>query len=84
VNFQYHDDYFPPAPFVDVSFITVAESLRIGPLPGFVDSGADGTIVPVAYLEEIHAPPTVEKTIRSQWGERRTVILYYIHIVTEQ
>jgi hypothetical protein len=49
-------------------------------LPGFVDSGADGSIVPIAYLEEIHAPPTVEKSIRSQWGERRTVILYLVDV----
>jgi hypothetical protein len=45
---------------VDVVFVSVVEMLRTNSLPAFIDSGADGTIVPLAYLEEIHAPPTIE------------------------
>lgn len=77
---QYNYDYFPPAPFVDVIFITPAEPLYTEPLPAFIDSGADGTIVPLRYLEEIHAPPTVEMLIRSQWGEKHSVMLYLVDV----
>lgn len=80
MNFRYSRDYYPPAPTVDVTFITAAEFLRIGPFSAIVDSGADGTIVPTSYLDEIHAPPTEEMVIRSQWGERRKVILYLIDV----
>jgi hypothetical protein len=80
VNFRYSRNYFPPAPTVDLTLITAAEFLRIGPLQAIVDSGADGTIVPIHYLEEIQAPPTVEMVIRSQWGERRNVLLYLIDL----
>lgn len=66
VNFHYNTDYFPSAPFVDVSFISMTEMLRVGPLPAFVDSGTDGTLVPQKYLDQIHAPPTVEMGLRSQ------------------
>ncbi len=78
--YRYSRNYFPPAPTMDVSFITAAESLRVGPLPALVDSGADGTIVPISYLDEIHAPPTVEMVIRSQWGERHNVMLYLVDV----
>jgi predicted aspartyl protease len=80
VNFQYNTDYFPPAPFVDVTFISAAEMFRVGPFPAFVDSGADGTIVPQQYLDAIHAPPTVEMRLRSQWGEQRRVMLYLVDV----
>ncbi len=44
MNYRYNQGYFPPAPFIDVTFITAVESLSVGPLPGFVDGGADGTM----------------------------------------
>lgn len=80
MNYRYNTSYFPPAPFVDVVFVSAAEMLRTDPLPAFIDSGADGTIVPLAYLEEIYAPPTVEMGLRSQWGERRSVMLYLVDV----
>jgi hypothetical protein len=76
--YRYSRDYYPPAPIVDVTFVSAAENLRVGPLPAFVDSGADGTIVPVNYLDEIRAPSTIEMSIRSQWGESRRVLLYLV------
>lgn len=80
MSFRYSRDHYPPVPTVDVTFITAAEFLRIGPLSAVVDSGADGTIVPINYLDEIHAPPTEEMIIRSQWGERRKVMLRLIDV----
>ena len=80
ISFDYSRDYNPPAPMVDATLSTAAEGLRVGPLPFFVDSGADGTIVPLAYLERIQAPLTDEMRMRSQWGERRRVYLYLVDI----
>lgn len=67
-------------PTVELTFIAAAEFLRTEILQAIVDSGADGTIVPLHYLEEIQAPPTVEMVIRSQWGERRNVLLYLVDV----
>ncbi len=78
--YRYSRSYFPPAPIVEVTFVSVAENLRVGPLPAFVDSGADGTIVPVEYLNHIRAPSTVEMSIRSQWGERHRVLMYLVDV----
>lgn len=80
MNFHYNANYFPPAPFVDITIISMAEMLRVGPLAAMVDSGAGSTIVPQRYLDQIHDPPTVEMGLRSQWGERRRVMLYLVDI----
>jgi hypothetical protein len=80
VKFRYSDDYFPPVPVAEVTFITAAESLRAGPFLAVLDSGADGTIVPLNFLNEIRAAPTVEMMMRSQWGERRKVLLYLVDV----
>lgn len=80
MSYQYSRNYFPPAPVIDVIFVSAAESLRVGPLPALVDSGADGTVVPINHLDEIHAPPTMEMSIRGQWGESRSVMLYLVDI----
>jgi len=80
MNLKYSYDYYPPAPVIDVTFITAAEYLRTQSFVALVDSGADATIVPIRYLDEIHAPPTVEMIARSQWGERRRVMLYLVDV----
>jgi predicted aspartyl protease len=80
VNYRYSRNYFPPAPVIDIALITAAESLRVGPLSALIDSGADGTIIPINYLNEIHAPPTEEMVIRSQWGESQSVMMYLVDV----
>jgi gag-polyprotein putative aspartyl protease len=52
----------------------------LAPLTGIVDSGADGTLVPMRFLSAIQAPPTSEMFLRSQWGERRAVWLYLVDV----
>lgn len=80
MNYRYSRNYFPPAPVIDIALITAAESLRVGPLSALIDSGADGTIIPINYLNEIHAPPTEEMVIRSQWGESQSVMMYLVDV----
>jgi hypothetical protein len=80
MKFKYSHNYYPAAPIAEVTFITAAESLSAGPFLAVVDSVADGTIVPITYLNQILASPTVEMIIRSQWGERRRVLLYLVDV----
>ncbi len=83
MTYRYSDDYFPPAPILDITLIGIAESLSVGPLTAMVDSGADGTIVPIKHLDQIHAPSTVEMFVRSQWGERHRVLMYLVDVRIE-
>jgi len=80
MTYHYSHHYYPPAPMADITVISVAEGLRVGPLSAFIDSGADGTIIPIRYLDEIRAPSTTEMTIRSQWGDRYHVLLYLVDL----
>ena len=80
MKFNYNQGYYPAIPTAEVTFVTVANSLRIGPFSAVIDTGADGTIVPINYLNQILASPTVEMTMRSQWGESRPVLLYLVDI----
>lgn len=84
MKFKYSRDYYPPVPVADITLATVAESLHTGPLSAIVDSGADATIVPMVYLDEIGALPTVEMIMRSQWGERRRVLMYLVDIQIDE
>jgi hypothetical protein len=80
IHFTYSYAYEPPAPMVEITLRTISDGRSTGVIPAFVDSGADGTIIPAVHLMHLQAPPMAEATIRSQWGERRRVLLYLIDI----
>lgn len=78
---EYHYDTTcdPPVPVCDVVLIAPATGRRSA-LPAIVDTGADGTIIPVRHLQEIGARRVFEAGLRSQWGERRVVFLYLVDL----
>ena len=78
---RYSRKHFPPAPVLEVRFITAAEGLGTEPLTAIVDTGADITLVPLSHLNQIAAPVTVERWIRSPWGERQRVLLYLVDVL---
>jgi hypothetical protein len=84
MKYPYSRNYLPAAPMLEVTFVSAAENRRVGPLAGIVDSGADGTLVPLRYLTEIQAPPTSEMYLRSQWGERRRAWLYLVDVQVDE
>jgi len=45
-----------------------------------LDTGSDGCLVPIAYLEQILAPPMADTHIRSHWGEWRAAQLFAVDI----
>jgi predicted aspartyl protease len=80
---SYNQDYFPPIPVLQVRFSTPEWDLRTETLEAVVDTGADGTLVPVKYLQQIEASIEGHSGLRSQWGERRVVNLYLVDIEIE-
>ena len=79
-SFPFNNDYDPPAPSCHVLISATRRKLTIGPFPAMLDTGADGTLVPQKYLEEIGATRTFEMGLRSQWGERWVVYLYLVNL----
>jgi predicted aspartyl protease len=80
MNFKYNTDYFPPAPQMQIRLGIPGESLKIGPLLAFVDSGADATIVPLRYIRSLNVQAEDSKFMRSQWGEHRQVDIYWLDL----
>ncbi len=80
MKYPYSRNDYPSAPVIEVMLVSAAERLQTKPLAAFADTGADGTLVPIQYLDEIHAPPTVEMSVRSPWGDSRRVTLYLVDI----
>ena len=76
----YDASYDPPVPVCDVTLMLSTTDLRVE-LSAIVDTGADGTIVPIRYLRRIEARRAFEASLRSQWGERRTVFLYLVDLM---
>ena len=72
--------YFPPAPHVEIRLGLPDASLAAGPLPAFVDTGADVSLVPVRYIDQLGAEAENQQYLRSQWGERRKVDVYVLDI----
>lgn len=76
----YNQGYFPPVPVVQVRFSTPEWNLFTNPIEAIIDTGADGTFVPIRYLREIQASVEGNTYVRSQWGERRQANLYLVDI----
>ena len=79
--FPYSRTYSPPAPIVEVQFEVYGEDKSTGLLSAFVDSGADGTIVPYRYLQPLALQVDNRKYVRGQWGERRAADIYLLDII---
>jgi predicted aspartyl protease len=78
IEFPYDDTYSPPVPVCQVSFSVARTGRSVGPLGAILDTGADGTLVPQRHLDAIGARRVMETGLRSQWGERRVVVLYLV------
>ncbi len=80
MKFNYNTHYFPAAPHMQIRLGIPDEALKIGPLLAFVDSGADATIVPLHYIRQLNVQAEDSKFLRSQWGERRQVDIYWLDL----
>jgi len=78
-KFPYDTTYNPALPVCDV-VLTAKPTGQQVKLTAIIDTGADATIVPIQYLQQIGARRAIEAGLRSQWGERRTVFLYLVDL----
>lgn len=76
----YSRDYQPSFPSLPVVLINAEEGLRTVAQNALIDTGSDGTLVPMAVLEDILAPVLSETRIRSHWGEWRAGQFFLVDI----
>lgn len=78
--YPYSTHYFPAAPVVQVTLGSPGAAPSLGPFEALIDTGADGTMIPITYLREVRATKVDQAILRSQWGERRTITMYAISL----
>lgn len=80
MKFPYAVLYQPPFPALTVRFRNEEQSLQTDSLDALLDTGSDGTLVPITYLRQILAPALTDTRIRSHWGEWRPVQLFVVDL----
>lgn len=78
LDFAYDKAYEPPAPVIQV--VVRTPYAASSPLPAFIDSGADSTIVPLSVLQQIGARYIDKRNLIGITGLGQTVGLYPILI----
>ena len=76
----YDSAYMPPVPILPVQLITPEWDIQTDLLLAIIDTGADGTLVPIEHLRQINASIAGQTGLRSQWGELRIAHLYLVDL----
>lgn len=75
---DYDSDYDPALPIIEVVIESTKTGLKTEPLTSLIDSGADGCIVPVRYLDAIDAEHVRKARMRGVAGVSYIVDLYVV------
>jgi hypothetical protein len=78
-SFDYDMSYIPSIPIVEIQ-IRYAESAPNVSLMAIVDSGADATIIPIQYLQQVQARPGKKAWLRGTVQQRAKVDRYWVWI----
>jgi hypothetical protein len=76
----YTTAYTPPAPVLNIRLAAPGDAPRVGPLSAVVDTGADGTLIPTEYLEQVEAVGVGDAFLHGVLGETREVHLYEVDL----
>ena len=76
--YPYSSKYYPAIPTLELYLGRPGEEPELGPSEAIVDTGADGTLIPIAYLRQIKARLVDQGIVRSHWGEQRAVPVYSV------
>lgn len=77
---NYSDEYYPPAPVLEIRLGLPGELFSVGPLIALLDTGADATIVPTRHLRPLEAPIADHRNLRGLRGDRSAVFTYRLDI----
>ncbi len=83
-TYTYSVAYTPPMPVCTLHLGAGGEEAVMGPLEAIIDTGADITIVPQRYLQQLGVRPISQGTARSVWGDRRVVFVYAVSLRLER
>lgn len=78
MNTPHRADYRPPFPALQATLRS--ETGQRGPLSALIDTGADATLIPRAWLEEIDAVESGWALLRSHFGERQQAQKFLVEL----
>lgn len=78
-TYEYDNDYNPAMPVVDIEIGRAMSNVSLT-MKALVDSGADATIIPLNFLQEIRARRSRKMWMRGTAGGRVLVDLYQISL----
>ena len=78
-TYEYDNEYNPAMPVVDINIGRAMGTASLA-LKALVDSGADATIIPINYLQQIRARRSRKMWMRGTAGGRVLVDLYQISL----
>jgi hypothetical protein len=79
----YNQTYFPPIPVLQIRLHSLDSELSTALLEVIVDTGSDGTIVPLKHLRKIEARAEGFANLRSPWGRSKRVRTYRVDVEVE-
>lgn len=78
-TYEYDTNYVPAMPVVEIAISSVSKSY-ISTIRALIDSGSDGTIIPLSDLKRIGARKYQKQWMRTITGQRAQVDLYLITV----
>lgn len=80
ISFDYNTDYYPPMPVILAEVTNPGqESVKIA-CTALIDTGADGTMLPLDFLEQINAPLVGNAVMRGVLGAGEQVDVFLIRV----
>ena len=80
LTFNYDQSYDPSMPVVKLHLIAPESTHSGNPITALLDSGSDGSMMPIDKLDEIEALSVGTAIMSGIWGERRRVNTYLVTI----
>lgn len=79
-TYEYDQTYDPPMPIVEIGLTVLGRTDAETTVTALIDSGSDGTLIPIDILEAIGARYLDKARIRSILGNSQAVNLYLVSL----
>ena len=79
-TYNYSNDYEPAMPVMEVGISLPKRDTAEITVSALLDSGSDGTLLPVDVLESIGAKPVGPARVHGLWGGSRSANMYLVKL----
>jgi len=79
MSYRYADAWHPPMPVLEVQLSHPEQTLSQKLHTAIVDTGADGTLVPIQLIERLNSL-TDQVRVRGQWGEWHRMCMFTVDV----